>query len=137
MLAKVHKGKLEMEGYSQAQSRALELQKQLLLKLRGELPEAVALQRERTAAICFDLAEQSKRARQFDRVRRGCRALMQGVGAGRGWVRGWVHGTGIVCGVECVRTVRCMGRCVRALPLLSGQETPFNPAPVPNFASSS
>ncbi|PNW81978.1 hypothetical protein CHLRE_06g268800v5 [Chlamydomonas reinhardtii] len=68
MLAKVHKGKLEMEGYSQAQSRALELQKQLLLKLRGELPEAVALQRERTAAICFDLAEQSKRARQFDRA---------------------------------------------------------------------
>ncbi len=45
---------------------------QLLSKLRGELPEAVALQRERTATICFDLADQHKRARKFDRVSRPC-----------------------------------------------------------------
>ncbi|EFJ52945.1 hypothetical protein VOLCADRAFT_78980 [Volvox carteri f. nagariensis] len=68
MLAKVHKGTGDMDGYVAAQTRALDLQKQLLLKLRGELPEAVALQRERTAAICFDLAEQHKRARKFDRA---------------------------------------------------------------------
>ncbi|KXZ45770.1 hypothetical protein GPECTOR_50g563 [Gonium pectorale] len=68
MLAKVHKGTGDLDGYVAAQSRALDLQKQLLLKLRGELPEAVAMQRERTAAICFDLAEQNKRARKFDRA---------------------------------------------------------------------
>lgn len=63
------KGTGDMEGYASSQTRALELQKQLLLKLRGELPEAVTMQRERTAAICFDLAEQHKRARKFDKVR--------------------------------------------------------------------
>ncbi|GLC77752.1 hypothetical protein PLESTB_000959000 [Pleodorina starrii] len=68
MLAKVHRGTGDLEGYVEAQSRALELQKALLSKLRGELPEAVAAQRERTAAICFDLAEQHKRARKFDRA---------------------------------------------------------------------
>ncbi|GIL85609.1 hypothetical protein Vretimale_13293 [Volvox reticuliferus] len=68
MLAKVHKGTGDMDGYVAAQTRALDLQKQLLQKLRGELPEAVSLQRERTAAICFDLAEQHKRARKFDRA---------------------------------------------------------------------
>lgn len=68
LLARVSKGTGDMEGYASSQTRALELQKQLLLKLRGELPEAVTMQRERTAAICFDLAEQHKRARKFDKA---------------------------------------------------------------------
>lgn len=68
MMARVHRGQLDMEGYVTAQSRALELQKQLLLQLRGELPETLQAQRERTAAICYDLAEHHKRDRRFKEV---------------------------------------------------------------------
>ncbi|KAG2502129.1 hypothetical protein HYH03_000619 [Edaphochlamys debaryana] len=68
MLAKVHKGTGDLDNYVASQSRALELQKALLQKLRGELPESVVVQRERTAAICFDLAEQNKRARKFEQA---------------------------------------------------------------------
>ncbi len=85
-----------MEGYASSQTRALELQKQLLLKLRGELPEAVTMQRERTAAICFDLAEQHKRARKFDKVRSdsarevgGGSAVPRGSNAGLGAYAGY------------------------------------------------
>lgn len=58
----------DLESHVAAAERALELQRQLLLKLRGELPEAVAAQRTKTASICFDLAEHHKRTRKFERV---------------------------------------------------------------------
>ena len=44
-------------------------QKQLLSKLRGEVPEALAAQRNRAAGICFDLAEYNNKLRKADKVR--------------------------------------------------------------------
>ena len=44
------------------------LQKQLLSKLRGEVPQALATQRNRAAGICFDLAEYNNKLRKTDKV---------------------------------------------------------------------
>ncbi len=71
-MAQLHARGPEPDRYADAQSQALELQRSLLGRLRGELPDSVAAQKAKAAAICYDLAEHHKRARRFEQV--GCGA---------------------------------------------------------------
>lgn len=65
----LHRGDNDAERYVEAQLRALELQRDLLARLRAELPETVSAQKGKAAGICYDLAEHYKRGRKFDQVR--------------------------------------------------------------------
>eukprot|EP00798_Chlamydomonas_sp_ICE-L_P019308 gene19309-25961_t len=67
-MARVYKGMMNLESYVEACGRALELQKQLLVKLRGELPETLQQEREKTANICFGLAQYYEGERKFDKA---------------------------------------------------------------------
>ncbi|MEW5298948.1 MAG: hypothetical protein WDW36_002017 [Sanguina aurantia] len=68
LMARVYKGNSDMDNYVSAQSKALELQRGLLVKMRGELPEPLMIQREKAADICFDLAEHHQKTRRFDKA---------------------------------------------------------------------
>ena len=57
--------------YVESQMRALETQKMLLAKLRGELPETLASQRIKAAEICYELAEHYLNQRKFEDVSGG------------------------------------------------------------------
>jgi len=57
IMSKVYKGSGDSDSYSQGLQRALDLQKQQLSNMRGELPEALSAQRAKAAGICHDLAE--------------------------------------------------------------------------------
>ncbi|KAL6760145.1 intraflagellar transport protein [Haematococcus lacustris] len=67
--ARVYKGSGDLDNYSEALGRALELQKALLARSRGGLQEAQAAAREKAAGICFELAEHAKQQRQFSKAR--------------------------------------------------------------------
>ncbi len=80
-MGRVYKGQSDMDSYLEACGRALDLQKQLLSRLRGELPETLQAQRDKTAGICFEMAEFHKRARKFDKARRARGGGGGGLGA--------------------------------------------------------
>jgi len=66
LLARTAKGQQDMNGFLETQTQALELQRQLLQRLRGELPEGIEAQRIKAAEICYELAEHHKKNRKFD-----------------------------------------------------------------------
>ncbi|KAG1671374.1 hypothetical protein FOA52_002984 [Chlamydomonas sp. UWO 241] len=69
VMARVYKGSGDLESYVQGCTRALDLQKQQLNNMRGELPEALTAQRAKAAGICFDLAEHyNKTSRERERA---------------------------------------------------------------------
>jgi len=67
-MSKVYKGNMDMDSHVETMGKALDIQKQLLMKLRSELPETLMMQKEKTAGICFDVAEHHKRMRKFDKA---------------------------------------------------------------------
>jgi len=67
-IARVYKGNGDIENYLEGLMRALDLQKQLLTKLRGELPETIQAARDKAAGICFDLAEHYQKGRKFEKA---------------------------------------------------------------------
>ena len=69
IMARVYKGSGDMDSYVEACMRALDLQKQLLSKMRGETLEALQAHRMKAAGICYDLAEYyNHKARKPDKA---------------------------------------------------------------------
>uniref|UniRef100_A0A7S0S5T6 Tetratricopeptide repeat-like domain-containing protein n=1 Tax=Chlamydomonas leiostraca TaxID=1034604 RepID=A0A7S0S5T6_9CHLO len=67
-MARVYQGSGDMENYVEALARALDLQKGVLQRMRGEVPEALQAARDKAAQICYDLAEHNKKLRKFDQA---------------------------------------------------------------------